>query len=271
MSEVLFSAGFEPNFHPTSTGAPLLWLTVALLLAAAAAIVSRSLRGGGDRGASWPQVLVLCWLVVPVGFSLLESVLVQPITLPRAVLVSLPAVSVLLAWAAMDDHVPRWLGWSSVGVVLALRALQLAPSYATSPENWSAASTHVLASAQPGDCVAFYPSDGRQAFQYYIGAHTPAAALAPRSVWPAVPWSEVKPYVEQYVSPPGPRLSQIEATCRRLWFVSSHSGQRHGPPASRSDYARWAALRGSLSSAYSRRATISFGWASPVRVELFSR
>jgi mannosyltransferase len=283
MGEALLSAGFEPNFHPTSTGAPLLWLTVAFLLFAAGLAIlgpwlhrarghgAASLNGGGrrpanGRRASWPEVLVLCWLLVPVALSLLESVTVQPITLPRAVLVSLPAVSILLAWAAMHSRVPGWLGWSCVGIVVVLRALQLAPSYGTSPENWKAATAHVLAVYRPGDCIAFYPSDGRQAFQYYIGS-----SAAPRSVLPAVRWNVVKPYVEQYVSPAGSSLARIEAGCPRLWFVSSHSGQKHGPPASRLDYARWAALKSSLSSAYAHHHTVAYGWASPVRVELFGR
>jgi len=271
MAEVLLSAGFQPNFRIASTGAPLLWLTLAVLAAAAVTISVRSFADRGDRRASWPRVLVLCWLVLPVGLSLLESVLIQPITLPRAALISLPAVSVLLAWAAMDDRLPRWLGWSSVGVVLVLRALQLAPSYGVSPENWRAATTHVLGRARPGDCIVFYPLDGRQAFDYYVGAHSAAAARAPRSLLPAVPWSDVRPYVEDYVSPSSARLSLIEASCPRLWFVSSHSGQKHGPPASRYDYTRWNALVGSLTAGYARHETATFGWASAVRVELFTR
>ncbi|HEY5318027.1 MAG TPA: glycosyltransferase family 39 protein [Solirubrobacteraceae bacterium] len=272
MLEALLSSSLQPNFHITSTGTPLLLFTGALLLAAAAVIVTSLMgQGGGDRRASWPQVLVLCWLVVPVALSLLESYLVQPITLPRAALVSLPAVSILLAWAAMHRRVPRLLGLSVIGAVLALRALQLAPSYGTSPENWRAASAHVLAAARPGDCIAFYPSDGRQAFSYYIGTRTAAAVQAPRSVLPAVPWSVVKPFVERYTSPSSSALSRIESACPRLWFVSSHSGQKHGPTASQSDYARYEALLGSLTRGYPRARTVAYGWASPVRVELFSR
>jgi hypothetical protein len=288
MFEALLSAGLQPNFRLTATATPLLVLTGVLVLAAAAAIIAprvgarrRRDRGAaileqlvgvdGDRRASWPQMLVLCWLVVPVALSVLESYLVQPITLPRAVLVSLPAASLLLAWGAIGHRVPRLLGWSALGAVLALRALQLAPTYATSPENWRAATSHVLAAARRADCIAFYPADGRQAFSYYIGERTPAAARAPRSVLPAVPWSVIKPFVEDYASPSSARLARIESGCPRLWFVSSHSGQKHGPAASRSDYARWAALVGSLTHGYAHHRTVRYGWASPVRVELFSR
>jgi hypothetical protein len=66
-------------------------------------------------------------------------------------------------------------------------------------------------------------------------------------------------------------LSRIESACPRLWFVSSHRGQKNGPAASRSDYLRYEALLGSLTRGYARNRTVSYGWASPVRVELFSR
>jgi mannosyltransferase len=271
MAEALLSSGLQPDFHPTATATTLLVLSGALLVAIAAVIVAGLRRAGGDRPTSWPHALVLCWVVVPVALSLLESYLGQPIDLPRAALLSLPAVSLLLARGVMDQRVPRLIGVLAVGVVLVLRALQLAPSYGASPENWRAATAHVLAGAQPADCIAFYPSDGRQAFEYYIGAHTPAAARAPRSVLPAVPWSEVKPYVEDYLSPSSARLAAVEASCPRLWFVSSHSGQKHGTPTSRSDYAHYRALLGSLTGGYARHRTVAYGWAAPVRVELFSR
>ncbi|MDQ6804509.1 MAG: glycosyltransferase family 39 protein [Actinomycetota bacterium] len=264
MLEALLSAGLQPNFHLTGTATALLLLTGVLVLGCIGAIAR-------VRRATWPQMLVLSWLLVPVALSLLESVLVQPITLSRAALVSLPAASLLLAWGAMDRRVPRLLGVTSVGVILMLRALQLTPSYGASPENWHAATAHVLAAARPGDCIAFFPSDGRQAFSYYIGTRTPAATRAPRSVLPAVPWSEVKPFVERYTSPSTSALSRIEATCPRLWFISSHRGQKNGPSASRSDYARYQALLGSLTRGYPRRRAVSYGWASPVRVDLFSR
>jgi mannosyltransferase len=265
MLEALLSTGLEPNFHLAPSGSPLLLLTGALVLIAAAAVLAQG------RRASWQQMLVLCWLVVPVALSLVESLLVQPITLSRAALVSLPAASLLLAWGAMHRRVPRLLGLCAVGALLTLRALEVAPSYGTSPENWRAATAHVLAGARPGDCIAFYPSDGRQAFSYYIGTRTPAAARAPRSVLPAVPWSEVRPFVEQYTAPSRSALSSIEAACPRLWFVSSHRGQKNGPPTSQSDYARYQALLASLTRGYAGTQTVTYGWASPVRVELFSR
>jgi 4-amino-4-deoxy-L-arabinose transferase-like glycosyltransferase len=269
MLEALLSSGLQPNFHLTATGTPVLVLTGVLALAGGGATVATLVRGRETRRASWPRMLVLSWLLIPLLLSLLESYLLHPITLPRVALVSLPAASLLLARTLTDHRLPRLLGLSLIAAVLALRALELAPSYGTSPENWHAATVHVLAAAQPRDCIAFYPSDGRQAFSYYIGTRASAAAGAPSSVLPALPWSESKPFVEDYAVPSRARLSAIEASCPRLWFVSSHRGQKDGPSASRADYVRYQALLGSLTRGYARSRTIAYGWASPVRVELF--
>ena len=287
MFEALLSAGLQPNFHLTATATPLLLLSGVLVFAAGGAVLAPMLSAWReqrtsivplpastflDRRAAWAQTLMLSWLVVPVALSVLESYVVQPITLPRAALVSLPAASLLLAWGALGHHrLTKLVGWSVVAAVIALRALQLAPTYGVSPENWRAASAHVLAAARPGDCIAFYPADGRQAFSYYLGTGKAADARAPRSVLPTVPWGLIKPYVEDYASPSPTGLARIQSTCPRVWLVSSHSGQKDGPQASRADYFTYEALLATLTDGYRRQRTVSYGWASPVRVELFSR
>jgi mannosyltransferase len=256
MARWLTSAGMPPNFHPTATTIPLLVLTLAALACVAVAAV---------RARSWPVLLMLSWLLVPVLLSVAESLAGQPILLYRNSLVSLPAVAVLLAWGLMRPGVPRWLGWSSLGVLLVLRALQLAPSYGVSPENWKAAARYVDARAQAGDCIAFYPADGRMAFSYY-------AATSPLNpVLPAAPWSATRPFVEQYTAPSAARLTAIESSCPRLWLVASHYGSVRGPAASRRNYARYVQLREALRRSYGRGVSTTFGWASPVRVQLVSR
>jgi mannosyltransferase len=268
--EALTSSGLQPNFRPTSTTFVLLGLTV-LLLVLVAVMIGRGLRSGADRRGAWGRTLVVSWLVVPVALAWLESLLGQSIFLPRNLLMAVPAVGLLLALGITDRRVPVWLGWSVLVALLALRALQLAPSYGVSPEGWRQATSYVLTRAQGQDCIAFYPSDGRMAFQYYIGTRTPAAARAPASILPAVPWGDVRPYVEDYVTLPRSGLSALPSRCPRLWFVASHQGQRTGPSASRANYARYLNLRSALEYEYSRRHTVSFGYASPVRVELLTR
>jgi hypothetical protein len=128
----------------------------------------------------------------------------------------------------------------------------------------------VLAHAKPGDCVAFYPSDGRMAFRYYIGTQPATVARAPRSVLPVAGWGEVKPFVEDYTTLPASTVATLPASCPRLWFVSSHEGQPGGPAQSQVNYARYVALRAELARVYAHRASTRFGYAALIRVELLT-
>ena len=261
MGRWLTSAGMPPNFHTTATGTPLLIVSTLVLVVVLAGVARRG------REIPWGVWLVVCWLLVPLALVLAESLSGQPIALARNSLISLPAFALVVGWALTRPGRSPWLGWSVLGVLIALRALQLAPSYGISSENWKAATQHVLGATRAGDCIAFYPSDGRMAFAYYV----PSGAPAPTSVLPAIPWSDTAPFVERYVVPSAARLAQVEASCPRLWLIASHEGFRTGPAGSRVNYARYQALRGSLARAYGRSTTLKYGWASPVRVELLSR
>ncbi len=233
----LTSAGFEPNFHPTAVAAILAIATVALLLVAFVRVV---------RGPQWGSVLALSWLLVPVGLMLIWSFIGQPIFTARNLLVSLPAVALLLAWALLRGRLSPVTAWLAVAVLIALRAVALAPSYGTSPENWRAATAYVLHASQPGDCVAFYPLDASMPFDYFAGR-------------------PVAPHVEQYVTP------AVPGGCSRVWLVASHQGLPSGTAASRAHYARYESLRAAIATRFPRHVTRSFGYASVIWVELFSR
>ncbi|MGI8430537.1 MAG: hypothetical protein ACR2OB_14825, partial [Solirubrobacteraceae bacterium] len=271
VGQALSSAALTPSIRASSTTAVLEAVTAIMLLGVAAAI-GRRLWRRADRRAAWGQTLVLSWLVVPVALAWLESLVGQPIFLPRNLLSTVPAVALALGWAVARRGVPAWTAWSLLAGLIALRTLQLVPSYGVSPENWRAASAHVLARAQPRDCIAFYPADGRMAFQYYVGAGSSLRARrAPRSVLPRATWGQVAPYVERYLTLPRSRLSRLPAECPRLWFVSSHQGQRDGPARSRANRAQYLMLLSELTGEYPDRRAVSFGYASPVRVELLAR
>jgi mannosyltransferase len=259
----LTSAGLPPNVHRSSTSAPLLVITLLVL----AVPVVRLLRR-----PAWQPALLLSWLLVPLALALIESLIGQPVALARTSLVALPAVSLLLAWGLLSDDryaraLPAWLGWSVVAVLIALRALQLAPSYGASPENWKAATRYVAQRTQAGDCIAFYPLDGRMAFDFYSSGRGTALAL-PAPVLPAARWGALHPYVERYATLSASQTAQVAARCTRLWLVASHEGQPDGPPPARANLARYRALQAEFARVYPTQTATKFGWASPVRVDL---
>jgi mannosyltransferase len=259
----LVSAGLPPNVHRSSSSTPLLAITLLLLVVPVVRLLRRP---------AWQPALVLSWLLVPLALALIESLIGQPVALGRTSLVALPAVGLLLAWGLVGDDrgsraLPTWLGWSVVAVLIALRALQLAPSYGASPEDWKAATRYVAERTQAGDCIAFYPLDGRMAFDYYLSGRGTAAPL-PAPVMPAARWGVLRPYVERYATLSTSQTAHVATRCARLWLIASHEGQPDGPPPARANLARYRALQAELAHVYPRRTAAKFGWASPVRVDL---
>ncbi len=282
--EAVTGAGLQPSIRSTPTTFVLLWLSVAGLLAAAALIVREWRRHGATRITFGPSLL-LAWLVLPVVLAWAESLVATGLFLPRNLLYCEPAAAVLLAWGLTRRGLPSLrsgpvpfaptLALAAIGALLVLRGLQLAPSYGVSPEGWQGATSFVVQQAQRGDCVAFYPSDGRMAFQYYLpsrlGGTTDLRGLVPQSVLPPAPWSEVKTYVEDYTVPSSATVAALPARCPRLWFVSTHQGRVHGSPAARAEYHHYIAFRAALESEYASHQVRLFGYASAVNVELLSR
>jgi hypothetical protein len=259
----LTSAGLQPVFHHSFTTKALMWLTVAALAALVADTVVRRRRGE----AVWGMGLVLLWCVLPGALTFLYSVLSHPIFVPRNVLMSTPAVALAFAPALSDRRWPRYLAPALLVAVLAARAIPVVRAYGVSPEPWQAVTARVLAQARPGDCVTFYPADARMAFQYYVGTGADARR-APRSVLPVIGWGVVRPFVEDYSVPSPATLARRTAGCARMWLVSSHEGQRKGPPQARANRARWFRLAAELERRFGSGPVYKYGYASIIHVQL---
>ena len=261
--DTLASSGLQPNFY-TGTGDILLVLTG--IVAAIGVVRIWPLVRGPARPGSFGPVLVLAWLVIPFVLALLESAVGQSIFQARYLLVSLPAVALLLSWAALTGRVPAVAGWALVATLIGLRAAQLVPSYGDSPENWRAAASYVVSASRPGDCIAFYPLDNRMPLQYYLRGRA-----APRPILPAVPWGRVRAYVEDYATLSRRQLNAVRASCSRVWLFTSHEGTAGGPPISRRNLARLDQLRTSLGRTYPSVTSRPFGTAKTVTLTLLRR
>ncbi len=264
----LTSTGLQPSFHPRFTTTVALVATALVLLGLAVAVLRarRSPRPGVDeRLAGWPVALVLVWIAVPVVLTFLYSLVSQPIFLPRNLLTCLPAVALALAVVITGPRLPRAAAAVALVLALAVRAVPLIASYGVSPEPWQTVAADVLRRAQPGDCVAFYPLDGRNAFAYYVRS---MGRRAPRSVLPAIAWGVLTPYVERYATLSSAEVSAATAGCRRLWFISSHEGQQDGPARARANRAGYHRLDARLGRAFGRAPIAQYGYASPIHVQL---
>jgi Dolichyl-phosphate-mannose-protein mannosyltransferase len=260
--ESLTSAGLQPEFY-TPTSRSLLVLTLAILAIGGLAVVRLALKRRPVHAAG----LVVAWLTVPAVVAALESAAGQSIFQPRYLLVSLPAVSLLLGWTLLQVSWPRAVMVALGAALITLRVLQLAPAYGVSSENWRGLTRYVVSHSQARDCIAFYPLDNRQAFRYYLGS----AQSAPRPLLPATPWRQVRPFVEDYASLAPGAVARLPASCGRVWLVSSHEGRAGGPPASQANYQRFAALTSGLRGLYPRVWSADFGAQGLVTLTLYSR
>jgi mannosyltransferase len=267
----LTSSGLQPSFHPRFTTTVGLVATGLLLLGLAVAVLrarrKRGRRIQDERLIGWPVALVLIWIAVPVVLTFLYSLVSQPIFLPRNLLICLPAVALALAVVITHPRLGRAGALTGLVVVLVVRAVPLAASYGVSPEPWQAATADVLTRSRPGDCVAFYPLDARNAFAYYVRS---SARPAPRAVLPAIRWGSTKPFVERYATLSAAGVSSATAGCRRLWFVSSHEGQTDGSARSLANRAGYLRLDARLERAFGRGRIEQYGYASPIHVQLLS-
>jgi mannosyltransferase len=271
--ELLTSAGLQPSFHPQPTMWVLIAVTVVIVFAAAGMHVVRAWRPAVALGDElWGQALVFLWVFVPIVLAFLESLVATPVFIPRNLLICLPAVALALALAVTDARLPKLASCGALAALIALRMVSLVPTYGVSPENWRAATGYVLARAQAGDCVAFYPLDAHMAFAYYVARAPDGAGAAPRSVLPAIPWTPPKSYAEQYVTLTGGAIRAVHRGCPRLWLVSAHEGQAHGPsPESRFNWAQFVALRADLERAYKHHARTQFSYAATIHIDLLAR
>jgi hypothetical protein len=292
----LGSAGLEPQFY-SGSGDVLLRLTELIVILGGLTTVGLIWRSR-TRTQAWRPVVIVGWLMVPLALTWVISEVGHSIWEARYLLISLPAVALVLAWllvglAAVGPGEVT-VAWGRLGLarrwplreatgrllstalralaalmlvaLLTLRALQLVPSYGVSTEPWRAVTAHVLAASRPGDCIAFYPLDARMPFRYYL----PANAQAPRSILPALPWAPIRPFVEDYSSLSPTQLARASRRCGRVWLVAGHEGGSE-TSLGRLHYIRYQALVAGLDQRYLHSSSRTFGQAQIITLELFSQ
>jgi mannosyltransferase len=153
----------------------------ALGVLVAAATAYREWRTRRDEGRSWPYVFLAAVVILPPLAAYVVS-FAKPVYLYRYFLVSLPALSVLVA-AGLARLGRLWL---VVPVVFATAALTTrttvgcTPGCAIRDDDWRSAAALVRAQALEGDVVLFVPGELRTTFAYYL-----SEGQRPRLLFPA--------------------------------------------------------------------------------------
>jgi mannosyltransferase len=110
--------------------------------------------------------LVAAWLLAPPVLSFLISQ-VHPMFLPRYLVVSLPALALLLG-AAVAAVRPPLLGVAAAAAVLVAASTSLYRWYQRPPlEDWQGASAYLLSQSRPGEGVVYQMSWAVPAISYY--------------------------------------------------------------------------------------------------------
>ena len=275
--EALTSSALTPNFTLTASSLPLLGITTLFCgcLAYRCWRWARSHRlATGHSLEYFLAATIAGWLLLPSLLDFFESLVGQSVFESRYLLISAPALALVLAWGIFRIDFPRsGLGRygapAMVGLFLVLRGLQILPTYGQSPENWRAATRYVLERAEPGDCIAFYPSDGRMAFDYYLRSGDGVPAAIPTPVLPRLAFSQYRPFVEIYKALTPAEVNSVAASCPRLWVVSSHVGGLNETARTAVHYDRYRNMLGLLSLSYPQQVWAHFGYASRINVGLF--
>ena len=146
-------------------------LALVLWIAGIAGVVRRRRTGQTDDFGR--AMLVLLWATVPAAILALIS-LREPMFLQRYMVFSVPAAILLAAIGA--GVLRKWKLGLLLVVVLCIAYLPSIVKQARKPrEDWRGATSLVLASAAPGDAVAFVPFYTRTMLDYYAARYGPAA------------------------------------------------------------------------------------------------
>jgi mannosyltransferase len=139
-----------------------IYLALVLWLAGLVAIARARRRNPEEF---WHGMLIVSWALLPAVIAGLVSV-VHPIFMARYLIFSLPAMA-LLAATGMTTLTRMHAGFVLVVALCVMSVPAIFKDYQKPREDWRAASSAILTSAQPGDAVVFFPFYIRIMLDYY--------------------------------------------------------------------------------------------------------
>ena len=266
---VAFLASARVNGITTATSHSLVVITLVLALGGVAIGLFRSIRSRSVL-ALRNAFLGVAWSALPITIAYQISRHGSPIFLDRYFLISTPALTFLIA-VALAAIPWSLVGWMGVGVLLALRAGHLGPTYNVTIDNWRSATVQIVNESQPRSCVGFYFNDGLVDYTYYL-THVPAQMnshhLIPRIVLPNLvqqspgvmtQLGDLPAIVESYAALNAHSITAVANQCSTLLLVSNHDGHNSASRGAARVWNRFVVMRSGLTRAYGRVATTNLG------------
>jgi mannosyltransferase len=130
-------------------------------------VTFRVVRPAPRSVEAWHHLLPAVWLVFPLASAIIFSILVEPIVVARFFLIVVPAIVLLvgLGLASIANGPARAVAGTALVVLSLLGCLNW---YRAEPrEDWTAATTALLAEIRPGDVVVVSPRSGGATAAYY--------------------------------------------------------------------------------------------------------
>ncbi len=160
----------------------------------------------------WRRVLAVSWFAVPILATIAVSVF-APALVNRYLIVSLPAMLLLVALGL--DQLPdrRWLPAAVVGVFLVSSAVGIKEVYGPyADEPWSDLVEAVAERVGSDDAIVVFPPDASYPIGFVIASGGPEL---PDPVWPERPWDAIW----DWDKPPIPAAKVAEAVQRDVVWV----------------------------------------------------
>lgn len=205
-------------------GLPHIIAGYALTLVAVAWMGWRMLRSRKPGQDAWPYVLTLLWLGTPIILPLLITAVIKPVFDARYAAVSIPAIA-LLAGAFVVRVVSLLGRQRAIALAAAIAALELFGDWSYfarfEKEDWRGATQTVLASAAPGDVVAFYAPYVRRPYDYYVD-RLDGAARAPTVLYPSKGYASLTPS-DGGTMTLADAIARAEQRAPRTWLVLGHA------------------------------------------------
>jgi uncharacterized membrane protein len=209
-------------------GGRLLLLVFAAAVIAALVWAFDEWRGGRlTSGAGWSLALVLSWLATPVLVSFSVSLVIQPVFHPRYLVVSLPALIILVSVGVFGL---RWQ-WMRVLLVIALVGLSAHGVFVRlavqSQEDWRGATGLVVQRAKSGDEIMFLAPYVITPFSYYVET-SPLAERVLAPLYPSIPWNQFGKGCCAGIPPGTMSMLLHPSPDERLWLILSHEQSTPG-------------------------------------------